>query len=471
MSLIQLIETAGNIVQRKLDATIYEWMRQISVVVDAIAGGGATQQVRYVNKGGNDVTGDGSFDNPFLTVQAAITSITDATATKQYAIIVGPGIYTEVFLLQPWMFVTGLGEGARDVTLSPVQANWIGAGFAAAGSQEAGIVGCVLGTTLNVDFSAVASPGAGVFYLINTDLLGVASNSTGNNVANVVVWKNVNQLTDAAGLTHTFTNILSRQDGVFLRVNNVTFSNNAAYIASHLLGAVTVMGLLTVTCASIANTCIVSGVGLGLNAADATGIVLTGDGAILRGMNVVKVTVVPDADTTFEFAVPAVAGSVHLVDGGDNQLFMLPSAPRTLTFRIPGRNGSRVRFKNQSSTQVVTLVFTSGTTGDIMSYVAPNGYLDCFFSSGAVMIQNPVQSGTVALTNGVSALIPADVTATSNIVATLKTVSGAFGTPVCGGRVVNTRAAGGGFVITSTLPSTGATVATDQGTYDWHVNN
>ncbi|SFS53696.1 exosporium leader peptide [Marininema halotolerans] len=52
-------------------------------------------QIVNVNKAGNDTTGDGSECNPFLTVSAAMASITDATPTKRYAIFIGPGNYTE----------------------------------------------------------------------------------------------------------------------------------------------------------------------------------------------------------------------------------------------------------------------------------------------------------------------------------------------------------------------------------------
>jgi len=90
------------------------------------------------------------------------------------------------------------------------------------------------------------------------------------------------------------------------------------------------------------------------------------------------------------------------------------------------------------------------------------------------MVQPYVQGGSNALTNGVSAaLIPADVTANSRITCDLKTFNGAAGIPsaLAADRVVGTRAGGGGFKITSYALATGAPVATDQGTYDWSVNN
>lgn len=60
-------------------------------------------QIVYVNKAGDDATADGSECFPFLTVTAAMASITDAIApfpdpnnvTKRYAISIGPGQYIE----------------------------------------------------------------------------------------------------------------------------------------------------------------------------------------------------------------------------------------------------------------------------------------------------------------------------------------------------------------------------------------
>lgn len=52
-------------------------------------------QIVYVNKGGNDVTGDGTECNPFLTVTRAMAFIVDASPTKRYAISIGPGTFTE----------------------------------------------------------------------------------------------------------------------------------------------------------------------------------------------------------------------------------------------------------------------------------------------------------------------------------------------------------------------------------------
>ena len=52
-------------------------------------------QTVYVQKGGNDTSGDGTFSNPYLTVHKGASSITDSSVSKPYTIIVGPGEYVE----------------------------------------------------------------------------------------------------------------------------------------------------------------------------------------------------------------------------------------------------------------------------------------------------------------------------------------------------------------------------------------
>lgn len=51
--------------------------------------------VRYVDKSGNDAIADGSLGNPFKTVKAAQNSVTDASATNHYVLMIGHGTYDE----------------------------------------------------------------------------------------------------------------------------------------------------------------------------------------------------------------------------------------------------------------------------------------------------------------------------------------------------------------------------------------
>lgn len=51
--------------------------------------------VVYVSKDGNDSIGNGSIHTPYLTVKAALNSITDNSDTNRYVILVAPGVYVE----------------------------------------------------------------------------------------------------------------------------------------------------------------------------------------------------------------------------------------------------------------------------------------------------------------------------------------------------------------------------------------
>jgi len=61
-----------------------------------------------VSKLGSDVTGNGGIHAPFLTIKAALGSITDASETNPHKIMIDPGIYEEELLLVPeYVFISG----------------------------------------------------------------------------------------------------------------------------------------------------------------------------------------------------------------------------------------------------------------------------------------------------------------------------------------------------------------------------
>jgi hypothetical protein len=66
-------------------------------------------QVVYVAKNGNDSTGNGGEHAPYLTLQAAMASITDSSPSKRYVIRVKAGNYTEsgILNLKPNVYVVG----------------------------------------------------------------------------------------------------------------------------------------------------------------------------------------------------------------------------------------------------------------------------------------------------------------------------------------------------------------------------
>ena len=83
----------------------------------------SSAQIVYVNKGGSDATGDGSISRPYLTLQTAINSVTDASRAKRYILSVGPGIYGgagQSLTIRPWVFCVGSGKYATRLNFDSV---------------------------------------------------------------------------------------------------------------------------------------------------------------------------------------------------------------------------------------------------------------------------------------------------------------------------------------------------------------
>lgn len=77
----------------------------------------ADQQIVYVSKNGSDVTGTGGQHKPFLTIQAAINSLSDNTSGKKYVVRIAPGTYTETLTLKPWVSLQGITKEAVAISI------------------------------------------------------------------------------------------------------------------------------------------------------------------------------------------------------------------------------------------------------------------------------------------------------------------------------------------------------------------
>jgi len=114
-------------------------------------------QIVYVNKGGDDLTGDGSFEKPFLTLPVAMASITDADKPKRYQISIGPGDYNDAFELKPWIYIASLEQGPTNIggsiTLSPL---W-NPSPPFASDVRGGFANVIFTVTQTFDFNAVSS--------------------------------------------------------------------------------------------------------------------------------------------------------------------------------------------------------------------------------------------------------------------------------------------------------------------------
>lgn len=123
-------------------------------------------QIIYVNKGGNDVTGDGSEHNPFLTVTRGMTAINDSSVTKRYAISIGPETYTEGLIhLKANVQLVGTSTMLTRLAI-PFDINdptWIDLTFA---DNRSGFVDLtLLSAPLVFDFAQAMSSGGKLFFV------------------------------------------------------------------------------------------------------------------------------------------------------------------------------------------------------------------------------------------------------------------------------------------------------------------
>ena len=86
---------------------------------------GSPDQLVYVGKNGNDSTGSGTIQNPYLTIKAAMAAITDATTAKRYTIIVTPGQYAEAnpITCKEYVDIVGTSQNACTVTPTTTTSN------------------------------------------------------------------------------------------------------------------------------------------------------------------------------------------------------------------------------------------------------------------------------------------------------------------------------------------------------------
>lgn len=81
----------GNLTAPNVQAALNELQSDIDTRATHIV----TNNVIHVDKSGNDGTGNGTLEKPFLTINAALASITTNSSTNLFLIRVSPGIYIE----------------------------------------------------------------------------------------------------------------------------------------------------------------------------------------------------------------------------------------------------------------------------------------------------------------------------------------------------------------------------------------
>lgn len=122
-----------------------------------------TQNVFVSALYGSDVTGDGSEDNPYLTIAHAQLSITDASAAKIYQIILLPGEYIENVVLKAFTGLVGSNPNQGEYSTTITGDVTLGATFAVAASigwvTNVDITGTVI-----LDYAAVVSVNGSVIF-------------------------------------------------------------------------------------------------------------------------------------------------------------------------------------------------------------------------------------------------------------------------------------------------------------------
>ena len=131
----------------------------------------------YVDKTGNDATGNGSLNRPYLTVAAAMAAVSSPTSTNIFCIKVGVGTFTEATLtLKPWTWIVGTGGmtmgGPSRISVTStaitLDASW------AAGSQRGGLSQIYLtgSTGVTFDRQSISGVGSGVLEMFDVGMNG-----------------------------------------------------------------------------------------------------------------------------------------------------------------------------------------------------------------------------------------------------------------------------------------------------------
>jgi hypothetical protein len=168
-------------------------------------------QVVYVSKNGID-TNLGKQHSPFLTITAALNSITDASPTKRYAILVQSGAYSEASLaLKANVFI--FGEGQKE-SVRITGAVSMHSSFSGTADHRSGFSNLTLLSAVDFNWATVTS-GAGKLYL-NEVVFGSTINMYGHN--NAIAQAQFNSCIIFGNLTISGINV-----GAFS--NNICFAN------------------------------------------------------------------------------------------------------------------------------------------------------------------------------------------------------------------------------------------------------
>jgi hypothetical protein len=133
----------------------------------------------YVADGADAALANGSPVYPFASISAALASITDATPTKRYTILITAGEYVEAGTvnLKPNVFLCGVVPDAVRLTA----ASWgLDATFTGGGDNRTGIHNCIVTGAVDLNFTTVTST-AGKVYARSTIFVSAVTLTGYNN--------------------------------------------------------------------------------------------------------------------------------------------------------------------------------------------------------------------------------------------------------------------------------------------------
>ena len=204
-------------------------------------------QEKWVTKGGNDGTGNGSVSAPYASISAALTAITTASPTERWVIRVCSGDYTEVaaLLLKPNVFI--LGESTESVRITAPSFG-LAASWTVAGDNRSGFSGVTFASgAASFDFNAVTSD-EGKLYFRSVVFVGTVSLNGHAAINQAQFWS----CTFYAAFTISGVNVAAH-------LNNLHFStialNQHASIPTYLGATGGTGGTATVTAVLAAPVC------------------------------------------------------------------------------------------------------------------------------------------------------------------------------------------------------------------------
>lgn len=338
------------------------------------AGIATDTNVRYVDPGGSDATGDGSRAQPFRTVQPAIAACVaaGATAANPFVVRVSPGAGFGTFTLAPSVYVQGSGSGSGNYNGSPLTgvtyldpdaSQLLDATWAGAEVQTSGLANAAITTDILADFLAIGSGAGSSLFLQNL----VTENAISVIGSGNAEWLTAQGVYLNAQVDFTLTNLGGCT--MFDCVNDfggpLKISQSAAIVSFYSVALVAFAGLqASWTSADINNFMVILlGPAPFNDMNDGLFSSITGAGVVVVAPGSSCTNAMADADQRLAFG-NNVSTDIHGVVGALNVVSGTPSANRTLTIERP-TNSSRVTeivvCNQAAATFSITVAFPAGT--------------------------------------------------------------------------------------------------------------